>query len=73
MKIHLQGIACIFIVFSFVMLSCSGERRDNNLYDRDLKGESDTARNYNPPSQVLKGGDSLNKDTINRPDTSSSR
>jgi hypothetical protein len=65
MKIH-SKILPFSIIFLFGVISCSENRNDNNLYDRDLKISDDTARNYNPPSQVLKGGDSLVKDTVKR-------
>jgi hypothetical protein len=70
MKIEFYKLPFLFSILLFAIIACSENKRDNNLYDRDLKISEDTARNYNPPSQVLKGGDSLVKtDTVKR-DTS---
>jgi len=67
MKIYSVKLLPFLIIFFFVIMACSHANRYNSDEEK-AKYPNDTVKNYNPPSQVYKGGDSLVKDTV-RSDT----
>ena len=69
MKIYYQKRVLFFLIFLFVLMACRQGSRSNGQADYEGKAgqPNDTMRNYNPPSQVYQGTDSMGStDTVKR-------
>jgi hypothetical protein len=71
MKIHSKNLFSFFVIFLFVIMSCRQGSRSGGQADYEGTGKPDEdVKNYNPPSQVYQGTDTMGStDTVKR-DTS---